>query len=423
MPCDHHFNNSAMDNCTDLWENLTIFNCSDFGGSFSTENDLPWWVGFVEICYLSIITILGIPENSLILFSHKITRDKTSTDYLIAGMAMYELFCSSVNSLTKIIQNTNLWQMFASDTVCRVHFVFMYVTAFASPFFLAAIALDRYFKTCHPLRNVFTIRRSKVICVILSVASFITAWPIPITYELNKKWECSTAKEYIALQISWDMALIALTVIIFAVYIFSYVNIAITLRQRVKLRKTLRSQGDVASTEESSVSRFLKRFSKFRVVPLNQLQQVRLEIKTNTGEELIGIENGLNESDEAGTSQCNRDSSGQEKRTDDTQLAKSREEKYSKMPSVRVPQKQLQIERTVNRTTLIMFLLTVIYAVTYIPVNIYVVTASEVLGLEMEKLCKSILSLNCISNPILFFCMSSKYRSAAKTAFSKFKCH
>lgn len=400
-----------MENCTELKDDAHL-NSTMFGRICPSE-ELAWWVAVIEISYLSIITAIGIPGNCFIIYAHKMNREKSSTDYLIAVMAMYELFCSTVNSLTKIFQNTKAWEYIASDTVCRIHMVFMYITAFASPYLLAAIAVDRYFKTCQPLRNMYTIRTSKIICVIVSIAAFLTGWTTLLTFEVDETFTCVIAKENVDFQLKWDMVVVSSTAIVFAIFIFSYVNIGIELHRRIRARRRPRKQnGEDSSTTFSDRHPLVavwKRL-KSKVEPVRGSSQQTASVDQVRGK--------CNQDSVVAFQTC--DSSVQDSNTNQGPQHNIRaDSRCTSYTVATVPRDPTYIERTVNRTTLIMFLLTLIYAVTYAIVNTSIMTSDTLLGRSMEKLCKSLLMVNCISNPILFFCMSSKYRSTAKNLFLK----
>jgi len=70
--------------------------------------------------------------------------------------------CSSMNASLRIIINTKIWIHIASHTVCRFNLSLMFTTIFTSTYLLA---VDRYFKTCKPLSNVYNVRTGKKICI------------------------------------------------------------------------------------------------------------------------------------------------------------------------------------------------------------------------------------------------------------------
>lgn len=359
---------------------------------------LPLWVGYLEISYLTVIVLIGVPGNILILLVQRQNREKSSTDILIAAIAVFELVCSGCNAPLKILMNTRLWIFIMSDSICRFHIFIVYTTTFASTYLLAAVAIDRYVKTCRPLSTIYTTRRSKIICCIVSVIGFITSILPSIVFELDNRHDCSAAMAYRKWLSFWDMAIIASTIIIFGIFVFSYVNIAIALHKRKRVPEKKQNTTQV----ENDQSTFTSVLRKFRSVKVGPLSKSACETENKVIEAAgCSSSNGKGLEDAESNQQ---DSSMSANRV----LSKSVDRRRNHRPTTLAGE-------TVNRTTLMLFLLTLIYAVTFTMTNIFVMTADAIIGRTMEKLCKSILMINCITNPVFFFCMSSKYRAVAKS--------
>ena len=361
---------------------------------------MPLWVGYVELSYLFVIMLIGIPGNSLIICVQSRNRDKSSTDYLIMVMAAYELVCCSLNASLKMSMNTKLWIYIASPTLCRFHVNVVYVTTFTSAFLLAAIAVDRYIKTCKPFSTVYNVRTSKIICVVAAFFGFLTGISGYFVEDLDEHLECNVAEKYMTFQYKWNMCIVLFTVVVFLVLTLTYANIAITLRNRVRTRKPTSSVTIETSSIQQNVTTLSKLFRKFK---RNKVDHAAVSI--NPVATSSGVNNPSNDIAEV-------DSSNHE-----TYFSTYRvlEEKSTQHRIARVANRPATLaEETVNRTTLMLFVLTIIYAITFTLTNIFVMTADAILGSIMVKLCKSLLMINCITNPICFFCMSSKYRASAK---------
>lgn len=388
-------------------ENASVFvesvaNSTDYNVPDSSTDPLPDWVYTLENSYLVIISLIGIPGNTMIILIQMQNRDRSSTDYMIATMAVHELGCATFNSFTKILMNLKVWVYVASTTFCRIHMCMTYITQFASAYLLAAISLDRYFKTCKPLRNIFTTKLSKTVSVTSSFVSFIDGLSVLFTFELNDQYFCVISEKYQTLQLRWDMFVISSTVLVFVIFIFAYVNIAITLHQRVKRRKkgTIITDSSAATknsqSEHGTSSFILKAFGNSKVQPQPDIKSTYAASQAENSKP-SAAEVTLSKTDSNQTT--NRASCSGER---------------SQQVRINSEQQNIARQRAVNRTTLIMFLLTVIYAITYTTVNTCVLTSNRILGSVMEKLCKSVLMFNCITNPVLFFCLSSKYRTSAR---------
>ena len=387
-----------MQNCSDI--HLNNLNSTEYITGVDWTN-IPPWVRHVEDFYLFVIMLIGIPGNSLIICIQSRNRHKSTTDYFIGAMAVYELVCCSLNASLKIIMNSKIWIYIASHTLCRFHFNLVFITTFTSAYFLAGIAVDRYFKTCKPLSNFNKVRTCKPICVAVVFVGFLTGISSYFVFEVDEHVECNVAKKYMKLQYVWNSCILSSTVAIFLVFIFTYVNIVITLRKRVRARKRARSITIGKSTTQqnrTTLSYILKKMKRNKVEPAS--------VSTKTVATSSRIKYPSN--DRAHAESLNHETSCST---------------WCRVPKNRPTQLRTAlvtnlsattIEETVNRTTLMLFVLTVIYTITFSLANIFVMTADTILGPIMVKLCKSLLLINCITNPICFFCMSSKYRASAK---------
>lgn len=390
-----------MKNDTDF-EKVSNLTLDDNNDSYFS---LPSWVLYLETFYLSIIMLIGIPGNVMIILVQKRNRDRSSTDYLIVVMAAYELVCSSLNAAVKIIMNTRLWLYIASDHICRLHLFLTYITTFSSTYLLAAVAIDRYVKTCKPLSNICSRQASKRICVTIAFVGFLTGISSLFVFELDDRIDCSVSIEHKQFQSIWDMVIIASTAIVLAIFIFSYVNIAVTLRKRVRVRNRKKKQRQETSNNQPrkfTLNGILRKIGRGKVVPTTET--------VRAADTSVFTSSGTNRP----PSNCADDgeSSQRESCFSSYRVLEERPVHHGNARAANRP--ATLAEETVNRTTLMLFLLTVIYAVTFTFTNIFVMTADAILGRVLEKLCKSLLMINCITNPVFFFCMSSKYRTSAK---------
>lgn len=366
---------------------------------------MPSWVGYVEIFYLSLIMAIGIPGNTVIILVQKRNKDRSSTEYLIAAMAVYELVCSSLNAAVKILMNTRLWEYIASNAMCRFHVTLIYISTFTSSYLLAAIAVDRYVKTCKPLSNICTRKASKRICALLAFVGLLTGIAPTFTFELGSHMKCMVSKEHRTFHFYWDFAMVISTVLVFSIFVFSYVNIAISLYIRLHKQSLTRSHKEEklrGQNEKISLPAIIRKLRNTKVEP--KIDSLNTQATTSSGT----VPPSTPEVEAAELT--NRETNSSSYRVLDEKPNFQDGERNGGGTS----RQATLTEESVNRTTLMLFLLTIIYAVTFALTNIFVLTADTIIGQILEKLCKSMLMVNCISNPVLFFFMSSKYRASAK---------
>lgn len=417
---------------TGFFANTTDIIQDDFG---IRRRGIPTWVNIFEIIYLSMIGLIGTPGNLLIILVQRANPERTSTDYLVVAMACHEMFCSSVNNAVKILMHTGrFWATVASDNLCRVHFFLMYTSTQSSSFLLASIAIDRCIKTCRPLCNVFSLRQSKIICVASSVAGLVLGSVCLVTFELNDYTQCGPSKELLDLQLKWDTVVTLSLAMVVATFIVSYTIIAVTLRKRVLARrKGVNSRETTSDTQTSLKTRLFKIVNKkTKIEPLSSA----LALKPNVSEgetdgQFVGRSqtNTTQITSEANGS-CEKDQKGNENSGDSsntnalTNIKPSRETAGNSLitqsanqnteQTVKRNKNMRMVEVAFNRTTRIMFMLSAIYIVLWTITSIHVHTKFTVLSVELSEIAKTFFMMNCITNPILFFTLSMKYRQGAK---------
>lgn len=363
-----------------------------------TWMEIPQFVYKLEITYLVFIALVGIPGNSLILILQLRNREKSSTDYLVMTMAGFELWCSSVNNTVKILKNIpSLWASIASPRFCQLHYCSSYITTLASTWSLGAIAIDRYIKTCKPLTANYTLTTAKRICMGVSIAGVIGGFPPMITFTLDNYLHCLISEVHAGFMMWWDNAMIFTILVEFFVFIFAYANIGIALRKRHRVRVLAHVQpSDVSEPHNTLRAEFTIQtiLSKTNKVGIGKKEHSANIADNHNPEEMMAG---------AKRPSCERTS-------DQTQAIRTA-----------VNQKLQLAEQMLNRTTRIMFLLTVVYLVIWSVVCTATITkkTGTVFGSIVDKLSETLFMLNCISNPLLFFCMSSKYRSDARKLFSR----
>jgi hypothetical protein len=95
----------------------------------------------------------------------------------------------------------------------------------------------------------------------------------------------------------------------------------------------------------------------------------------------------------------------------------------SKQPRI-IARKSIYVERVrkkINATTLMMFLITLIYVTTWViswSSKIYK-TTTNISSLKTDFLMERLYLINCMTNPIFFIFMSSKFKQRAKELFCK----
>lgn len=113
---------------------------------------------------LSLFTVVGTVGNGLVLFVFSRVRDKTTAQLFILTLALIDLFtCLVIIPFTMFVEFTRYDINY--DLLCKLYQFLITSKVPLSAFIMVAIAFDRYFCICHPLRRIITPWRTKVSCL------------------------------------------------------------------------------------------------------------------------------------------------------------------------------------------------------------------------------------------------------------------
>ena len=149
-----------------------------------------------KITALSAIIVVSFIGNILVIAVTRRTRSMRKIAYnFVVNMAIADLCTTIINmpeSLTVEIRNTDEW---LPDDVgvalCKVLPFCQQLCAFCSILSLLAIALDRYFAICHPLKRIMSPRLSKVIILFTWLIPSISSAPMFVANNVVKTEEGS----------------------------------------------------------------------------------------------------------------------------------------------------------------------------------------------------------------------------------------
>jgi hypothetical protein len=371
--------------------------------SFSNNFTLSGWAEVLNIIILSAVVILGVLGNGIIIIVQLKNREKSSTDYFVGTMAVFELFCAGFNSLIVVFNNiSGLWYVIATLTLCSIRAYSSLVATISSTLLLTAIAIDRYILTCKPFNTCYSKQKAKWICIGVIVISIVSSTPsLALATFDDENMKCLQTVKNPVLHNILQMSLGATYVVMFVVVIFCYSKVTILIRRRhkqrinnVPLTSASTSKHSTVSIKLSSKARFVK--NKNKIAPKHQCK----------GIEIATVENSLKPA-----------STGQETDLDLKRTIRDKEE------VVRISDTEIQAleMQKINRTTLIMFLITTIYILTWVIhwLNNALVSRDTVAGRNVIHLTTYLYMINCVTNPIFFIAMSSKFRRNAKILFTR----
>lgn len=345
-----------------VYSNSSLFitdnTSAEIDRNFSAEEPLKWDEYAVIVC-LFVYALIGATGNFLICVVQFSLQEKSSTDYLIAGLAIIDIIDSTTNTTVQILL---YWYGLSilSSSICRIRSFAAQFTGLSAAAFIGVLSVDRYFLTCKPFSRVYSVKTAKCLCVIIPLAVGVLASPFAIfktnVYGGNS---CSYSNEYFmrALRVS----IVGIIVFIFVVIITCYTKIAIMLRKRIKTRFRY-SEAESKQTETQFPN--------------------------------------CSQSPEK-TSSTNTDYNG----------------KHAKINRVVKDQRAEQAtrkEKAMNRTTILLFVISVVFAISFSSGILYVLLENTLIR-AFKNFLIILRRSSAVSNPILLVSMSSKFRNRART--------
>ena len=407
---------------------------------------LPMWAVHVEICYLAVIGGLAIPGNTLILIVEFNNKDKASMDYLVLTMAVFDFLCATFNVFVQISAKT-IWSLVASTVTCKLFVFTGYIVSISTVLLLGAVAVDRFIKTCKPFCTSYNTTAAKYICYIASLLSVLLSLPSALTYTLTNNLSCEPMSVYEPTMRAWNVFYACLVLVFFVVIAFSYTKIILKLKERYKMRlqqNQLNRQPPTTSTSKTLKQVVYPRKAR-KVQPINEnssgIQQDISDSKSHSSPKKTS-----NKLSAFGSSTSGSDSTPKQPYHQLQLVIKSISDQVPNefgpgssrkdalptpngnnvMTSNLGPPKQQKTrsrateggwfgkENVINRTNLIMFIITAIYVLTFGLSSLMLLTNYSVFGKIMQAWSRTFKMINCATNPALYFSMSSKFRSKAK---------
>lgn len=126
--------------------------------------------------YTSLLMLFGLPGNFIVILVYLLKMAKTTSRHFIISLAI----CDFVNCLFGMPVELSLLANFYNfdyPVLCKISRFNTFFMNNGSSCILVAIAIDRFRRVCMPLKPNMTVTHSKVICICCAVFSFLSAVP------------------------------------------------------------------------------------------------------------------------------------------------------------------------------------------------------------------------------------------------------
>lgn len=146
-------------------------------------NETPWRSAVIAV--YSVIILLGFLENFLVLFVLIRNRHlRETTNIFIIGLSMSDILLCLFNLPVQLhYQLTNQWAF--GETLCRVFMPTYAVPVFVSSMSILMIAIDRYMRIVHPLRQHLSCTSAVALLIFIAICTSFLVIPVIIQAEYN----------------------------------------------------------------------------------------------------------------------------------------------------------------------------------------------------------------------------------------------
>lgn len=372
---------------------------------------------------MSLIAFFGVPGNLLCIVV-QVKCMKSSTDYFILTMALFDLIGSAVNAPMFVIRNTEILKReFISTAFCMIHELLIYMTSVSTSLLLAALAINRYFLTCSPTSKLHRRLNTcvKEINIIISIFSVgVCVWII-IYGSYNAKTGTCESQKTVVLYLLKSVVML-LFIAMFLIACVCYFKVVRAVRNQHQKMAAIR-QSNRVNNSLNETHRPVQRNSSFVQLKFTarKLFHWPPKIRPELDHERLKPAHDLTKPKcEHGTDSQRAEKSGpshKDKSSDQSKGTVSNDESTKEDEPVSVQKER----KAVNKITLMLCLITAVYITTWLMHWAYALTDSvknEVFVGIMRSL-KYTFMINCVINAVFYSIMSSKFRARVVSLFKR----
>ena len=159
--------------------NMTENNTSPVSLDYVIQHKLQ--ENIAAIVYTSVLLAVGVPGNSLVCYVYLRWKEKNSSKIFILSLAFVDLFNCLVTMPSELAMMTNPMN-FDFNVLCKLSRFLTYLCNTAAALIMIVIAIDRYQRICHPSRTGMSVRTAKVGVLVCMTVSVCTTWPALLMY-------------------------------------------------------------------------------------------------------------------------------------------------------------------------------------------------------------------------------------------------
>lgn len=153
----------------------------DHGPLLDKVNDAQVNIFIPSIILASVLMLIGTPGNALVCYIYYFKWNQTTSRCFIFALALFDLIN---NAITMPVEIAIMFLPLKFDIpiVCKFSRFLTFLMNNASSIVLVGIAIDRFRRICRTLKPNMTVKHAKIICWTGLAFSLLSSWPALILY-------------------------------------------------------------------------------------------------------------------------------------------------------------------------------------------------------------------------------------------------
>ncbi|CAL1537615.1 unnamed protein product, partial [Lymnaea stagnalis] len=359
--------------------------------------------------WVSALMVIGVIGNSLVVYVYRRRFKKTSSNYFILTMAIFDLIACVIGMPTELYDLNNPYT-FYSLIGCKILRGCEVFTVYGSAIVLVEIAFDRYFKICRPLMMV-SLSKIRMLCGLAVFLALALSAPSFILFGIDRNYtpipgvlgyDCSISESYKTS--TFQTVYYCTQGGLFVFTLIALIALYTRIWQEIKCRRMLVIGDQIAKDDDTNAKNRLR----IKYVP------------------------SLSEDESLNNSVCNH---GNNVSMTEIQLTQNHKvtipqtsvERRTKLQSLAMYASRLKV----TRTTVVLFAVTVAFVLSYLPSIAVMLVRSTIKDFDRNqdvgtqvfmKIFSNCIFINNAINPIIYSFLNIHFRRQVKKTFQRIFC-